>query len=251
MNRINIINFRPWCSDVETSLGSSTSDCSDGLLHHLAARPGEGVARFHQLDGLLHRVMLKDSKVQGYHLGRSIDPCRAMDVHLQPLLDEIVQDSESSLSSLNEIIVVHILNGVPLVLDPVLLAEELEEVRRYAMVLEISLALNGKNSRNIVFLEHFEIRTAFGVAADVDLGGDLGELEVVEAAVVVDGDFGPVVGDSFPLGVHFALVEEVKDSSWLAFALYYFTLLDEIVSEFLPVAEGVERKAEDIIFFLF
>lgn len=56
----------------------------------------------------------------------------------------------------------------------------------------------------------------------------------------MDGDFCPVVGDSFPLRVNFSLVEEMEDSSRFPLALNYFSLSNEVVFKLLALTEGVE-----------
>lgn len=118
------------------------------------------------------------------------------------------------------------------------------------MMLVIPLALDGKDSRDIMLLKSLKVLSFFGVAPHVDLRRYLREFEIIETAVIVNSYFCLLISDPNPLRVNLPLVLEMKDSARFPLTLNYFALLDVVVAKLFPLPEGVERVGIYLIFFL-
>jgi hypothetical protein len=86
------------------------------------------VIGLHDVEGLFYLVVLDHVQIEHNHLRRSIDSCRAMDIHSQSFLQQLAQYLQSAFSPNYKIMVVHILNRILPELDSFLLAKEFEVV---------------------------------------------------------------------------------------------------------------------------
>ena len=196
------------------------------ILYDFAVGVGKGMLILDFVDCLLDRVVLETSQVEGYHLGRAVDACSAVHIELLSLLEQVTHHLESSACPHHEVLVVHVQNGVLFVFYVVLLADEVDVVRRKTMLVEILLALYGEDGRDVVVLESEDVSPGFGVAAHIDLRGDLGEDYLIDAELIHNNDFSTRVGDLDPVLLRRLLVCKLEHSSWFSLALHLTILLD-------------------------
>lgn len=105
-----------------------------------------GVVGLDHSDCLIDCVFLEQGQVERNHLRRSVDACRAMDIHLLSLLYQLPHHLHSSLSLTYKIIVVHIQDRVLFVPHSLLLADKAQVVRSESMALEVLLTLYREDS---------------------------------------------------------------------------------------------------------
>jgi hypothetical protein len=125
-------------------------DQAHDVPDHFAVGFGEGMVRFNFTNGLVNGVVLELSEVEGDHLRRAVDAGGAVHVHLLAVPDEVPHHPESSGCPTHEVLVVHVEDGVFLVFDVVLLADELQVVRGKTVPSEVLLALDREDRRDVV-----------------------------------------------------------------------------------------------------
>lgn len=81
------------------------------------------------LNSFFDREALEHGHIQCDNLWRTINPCRAMYIHLIIFSYELSHNSQCSTSFEYEILSIHIFNGVSNICDSVLFAEEFEIFR--------------------------------------------------------------------------------------------------------------------------
>jgi len=163
-----------------------------------------------------------------------------VDVDRLPRAEEVGEYPDPSLGLRDEILVVHILDGVLAVLDLVVLAEDLEVVRRDAVLLEVLVALDGQDGGDVMLLELLQVQRRFEVAAHVDLRRDLGDVDLVEVDLVDDEDVPASVDHLPPVRVHLLWVLELEYPAWLPLRLQDLPFLDVVVVEVSLVPEDLE-----------
>lgn len=187
---------------------------------------GEGMTILHFIYCLLDRVVLEASQIEGYHLGRPIDACRAVHIHLLSLLQQLTHHLQSSSSLHHKVLIIHVQNRVFLVFYITLLADELDVMRGETMLVEILFTLYGENGRDFIFLQFQDISLGFGVAAYIYLRSDARKDYLIHTEFIHNNHFSPGVCHLDPMLLRRLLVFKLEHPPWFSLTLHLAILLD-------------------------
>jgi hypothetical protein len=161
-------------------------------------------------------------------------------IDLFSLLEQVTHHLESSSSLHHKVLIIHVQNGVLLVSDVTLLADELDVVRRQTVLVEILLTLYGEDGRNVIFLQFEDVGLGFGVAAHIDLGSDLREDYLVDTELIHNDNLSAGVCHLDPVLLRRLLIVKLEHPPRLSLTLHLTILLDIQIEKLLLTPIGIE-----------
>lgn len=110
------------CFSIPSMFIFSLFDSTNSFVNHLTIRTSKRMVIYNCFKSILKCISSKKSQVKDYHLRGSVNSSRTVNIYSTSLFHQFIEHFDSSLSSVDKILIIHIFNRVFFELDSMFFA---------------------------------------------------------------------------------------------------------------------------------